>query len=158
MRAGELPRSAGCASSAVSGGCDHPRPQPGRAGGGALTVATPRPSIFDARREQMFPELSAAELARVRTFGGAEALRGRRDSWCSTGEAGRGITVILQGRVAVMRRDDGGQARPGRDPQRRPGFMGELAQLAGRPSLVDGIAVGKVEAVADRPPERLRRR
>src|SRR5207302_2207598 len=34
-------------------------------------------------------------------------------------------------------------------------FMGELAQLSGRPTLVDGTAEGEVEAVAI-PPDRLR--
>jgi thioredoxin reductase (NADPH) len=116
-------------------------------------VATPRPSIFDGRKEQMFPVLSAAELTRVRNFGesrhyedGATLVR--------TGEAGRGVTVVLSGSVAVLRRDDAGELAHV-VTHSAGGFMGELAQLAGRPSLVDGQAVGPVEAVLI-PPERLR--
>jgi thioredoxin reductase (NADPH) len=116
-------------------------------------VATPKPSVFDARKEQMFPLLSPAELARVRNFG---APRHYEDgaTVVSTGEAGRGITVILKGSVAVMRRDDAGKLTL-LVTHSTGGFMGELAQLAGRPSLTDGIAVGAVEAVLVGP-ERLR--
>ncbi len=101
----------------------------------------------------MFPQLSAAELARVRSFGevkhyddGATVVR--------TGEAGRGITVILSGNVVVMRRNDAGRLSP-IVTHNAGGFMGELAQLGGRPSLTDGVAVGAVEAVVIAP-ERLR--
>ena len=59
----------------------------------------------------MFPILSSAELRRARSFGelrhydsGATVVR--------TGEAGRGITVILKGSVAVMRRDYAGKLTP----------------------------------------------
>jgi thioredoxin reductase (NADPH) len=116
-------------------------------------VATPRPSVFDARKEQMFPLLSPAELARVRNFGEPRHFEDGA-SVVSTGEAGRGITVILKGSVAVMRRDDAGKLTP-LVTHSTGGFMGELAQLAGRPSLTDGIAVGSVEAVLVGP-ERLR--
>ncbi|MBS0579420.1 MAG: FAD-dependent oxidoreductase [Proteobacteria bacterium] len=116
-------------------------------------MATATPSIIDSRREQVFPQLSAAELARVRSFGeltryadGAQVVH--------TGEAGRGLTVILCGSVAITRRDDAGGEEP-LVTHTAGGFMGELAQLAGRPSLVDGHAVGTVEAVVIRP-ERLR--
>ena len=116
-------------------------------------MATPRPSVFDARREQMFPLLSPAELARVRNFGEPRHYEDGA-TVVSTGEAGRGITVILTGSVAVMRRDDAGKLTP-LVTHSTGGFMGELAQLAGRPSLTDGIAVGSVEAVLIGP-ERLR--
>jgi thioredoxin reductase (NADPH) len=112
-------------------------------------VATPRPSIFEARKEQMFPLLTAAELARVRSFG---ELRHYEDgaTVVRTGEAGRGITVILSGSVAVMRRSDAGERTP--IVTHTPGgFMGELAQLGGRPSLTDGVAVGAVDAVLIEP-------
>ncbi|HEY2808210.1 MAG TPA: FAD-dependent oxidoreductase [Steroidobacteraceae bacterium] len=116
-------------------------------------MVTPRPSIFEARKEQMFPLLNAAELARVRSFG---ELRHYDDgaTVVSTGETGRGITVILRGNVVVMRRNDMGKLSP-IVTHRAGGFMGELAQLAGRPSLTEGVAVGAVDAVVIRP-ERLR--
>ncbi len=113
----------------------------------------PKPSIFEARKEQMFPLLTQAELARVRTFG---ELKHYEDgaTVVSTGEAGRGITVILCGSVAAMRRGDAGTRTP-IVTHTAGGFMGELAQLGGRPSLTDGVAVGAVDAVLI-PPERLR--
>ncbi len=116
-------------------------------------MATPRPSVFDARSGQMFPVLSAAELARVRAFGELKHYADG-ETLVRTGDSGRGITVILTGSVAVLRRDDAGELAPV-VTHSAGGFMGELAQLAGRPSLVDGVAVGAVEAVLI-PPERLR--
>ncbi len=116
-------------------------------------MATPKPSVFDSRKEQMFPVLSAAELARAKNFG---ELKHYADgaTVISTGEAGRGITVILSGSVVVMRRDDAGKLTP-IVTHSAGGFMGELAQLGGRPSLTDGVAAGAVEAVVIGP-ERLR--
>ncbi len=116
-------------------------------------MAMEKPSIFEARKEQMFPLLTQAELARVHSFGelrhyepGATVVK--------SGEAGRGITVILRGSVVVMRRGEGDKRVP-IVTHNAGGFMGELAQLAGRPSLTEGVAVGAVDAVLI-PPERLR--
>ena len=71
-----------------------------------------------------------------------------------TGEAGHGLTIILAGQVDITQHRESGRRElivthgPGQ-------FMGELAQLAGRPALVDAIAQEPVEALAI-PPERLR--
>jgi thioredoxin reductase (NADPH) len=100
---------------------------------------------FEARRAQMFPRLSAADVARVRPLGRVqrfapgEALR-------RAGEAGHGMALVLSGEVRIT--------QAGADGTRRlidtygPGsFSGELAQLTGRPVLVDAEAVGPVEAL-----------
>ena len=63
----------------------------------------PKPSIFEARKAQMFPLLTEAELERVRSFGELTHYEDG-DTVVQTGEPGRGITVILSGSVAVMRR------------------------------------------------------
>jgi thioredoxin reductase (NADPH) len=93
----------------------------------------------------MFPRLSPADIARVRPLGRLEcfapgaALR-------TAGESGHGLTVVLSGEVEITQRGPDGQERlietygPG-------GFMGELAQLTGRPYLVDAHAKGRVEAL-----------
>src|SRR5205814_1894246 len=66
----------------------------------------------------------------------------------------RGMTVILSGHVEITGRDQSNKPRlivthgPGQ-------FMGELAQLSGRPALVDAIATEAGEALII-PPERLR--
>ena len=70
------------------------------------------------------------------------------------GEVGCGMFVILSGLVVVTQRD--GPA--GRSPivTHGPGsFTGELAQLSGRPSLVDVQAQARVEALI-LPPQKLR--
>jgi thioredoxin reductase (NADPH) len=99
----------------------------------------------DARRAQAFPRLSQADIAKIkplgkhRHFGPGEALT-------LAGEACRGIMLILAGEAVTSQR--------GRDGQRRvieasgPGsFHGELAQLSGRPWLVDVHATTAVEAL-----------
>jgi thioredoxin reductase (NADPH) len=101
----------------------------------------------------MFPLLTEAEIARVRRFGEPRSFEAG-ESLVQVGEAGRGLTVILLGHVAISRHNSTGELAP--IVTHGPGaFMGELAQLAGRPSLVDGRAVGHVEAVVI-PPGRLR--
>jgi thioredoxin reductase (NADPH) len=110
-------------------------------------------SIIDTRSAQMFPTLDPAEVERMRRFGtpcsypdGAALVR--------VGEIGRGLTVILAGHVTINGRDERGE--PQLIVTHGPGaFMGELAQLSGRPALVDAWAVGDVEALI-LAPERLR--
>ncbi len=92
----------------------------------------------EARRDQMFPVLEPAELDRLARFG-------RRKSYAAgerlvaTGESAPGAFVILEGRVDVLQ---GGGLGPSQlIVTHGPGsFMGELAQLSDRPSLVDAYA------------------
>jgi thioredoxin reductase (NADPH) len=105
-------------------------------------------SIIDTRREQMFPRLSVAEIGRLRRFGHVEAY-GPGEPVVQVGQTGGGLRVLLAGEVEVTRRLQSGSApivthAPG-------GFMGELAQLSGRPSLVDAHARGPVEILAIAP-------
>jgi thioredoxin reductase (NADPH) len=106
-----------------------------------------------ARADQMFPTLSPAEIERLCRFGE------RRDyapgeALARVGEAGHGLTVILQGDVDVTARDGAGETQL-ITTHRTGGFLGELAQLSGRPALVDALAVGPVQALTISP-ERLR--
>src|SRR4051794_19869859 len=110
-------------------------------------------SVVETRRHQMFPTLEPVEIERVRRFG--EACRyAAGEALTTIGHAARGFTVILSGHVEMTQRGESGQRTlivthgPGQ-------FMGELAQLAGRPSLVDGTAVEPVEALII-PPDKLR--
>jgi thioredoxin reductase (NADPH) len=109
----------------------------------------PPPSIVETRKAQMFPTLSSGELERMRGFGHPRAYADG-EALVQVGERGHGMTVILSGEVAVTRRDEDGSDQlvvahgPG-------GFMGELAQLSGRPSLVDAHANGAVEALVMTP-------
>jgi thioredoxin reductase (NADPH) len=105
------------------------------------------------RHEETFPELSTSEIERMSRFG--EVRRYSDGQFLSeTGETGSGMFVILSGHVAVTQRDGLGHVTPV-ITHGSGQFMGELGQLSGRPSLVDGRAEGDVEALLI-PPERLR--
>jgi thioredoxin reductase (NADPH) len=98
----------------------------------------------------MFARLAPAEIERLRRFGEPRTYRGGA-LLTETGVAAPGMFILLRGEVLVRSHDD---ATP--IVTHGPGsFTGELAQLSGRPSLVDSIAVGEVEALLV-PPHRLR--
>jgi thioredoxin reductase (NADPH) len=116
-------------------------------------MSLPNPSIMDTRRHQMFPVLEPMEIERVRRFGKVRSY-GTGEALAKVGEKGHGLTVILAGTVDITQHDESGR----RDPivTYGPGaFMGELAQLAGRPALVDAYAQTAVDALII-PPEQLR--
>jgi thioredoxin reductase (NADPH) len=105
------------------------------------------------RRHQMFPVLSAADIARIRRFG---TVRHFEDGAClfTAGEPGPGMFVVLDGVVAITQRDGLGHVVP--IERQGPGqFLAEVAQLSGRPALVDGHAEGRVETLLV-PPDQLR--
>jgi thioredoxin reductase (NADPH) len=111
------------------------------------------PSIRDTRSSQMFPVFEPREVDRLRRFGEVRHF-GDGDFLARLGQTGLGLSIILEGRVVVTRHD----ARAGEAPIAIHGagaFLGELAQLSGRPSLVDAHAQGEVDAIVV-PPERLR--
>lgn len=111
-------------------------------------------SLIETRRDQMFPTLAPAEIDRLRRFGELRSFRAG-ESLVRTGEVGLGMFVILAGEVAIEQR---GELATPRSPivVHGPGsFLGELAQLSGRPSLVDGIARSALEALVI-PSQRLR--
>jgi thioredoxin reductase (NADPH) len=116
-------------------------------------MTTDRTATIDSRWHQMFPTLGAAEIARLRRFGQVRTYP-PGEALGRMGETGVGMLVILKGEVDVSQHDRTG--RPVPIVTHGPGaFMGELAQLSGRPSLVDAVATTVVEAVV-LPPERLR--
>jgi len=116
-------------------------------------MATSPRSIIDTRYEQMFPTLEPEEIARLSRFG--ETRSYKPDERLSTaGEVGPGMFVILTGKVVITQRDAFARHEP--IITHGPGqFAGELAQLSGRPALVDAQAQGAVEVLII-PPHRLR--
>jgi len=109
--------------------------------------------LIEARRDQMFPVLEAAEIGRLWRFGELKSYAAG-ERIVATGEIAPGAFVILTGRVDIMQ--SGGLGHSQRIVTHGPGsFMGELAQLSDRPSLVDAYAKEKVEALVI-PPRRLR--
>jgi thioredoxin reductase (NADPH) len=116
-------------------------------------MPAPTRSVLETRGEHAFPTLEPAEIERLRRFGELRCYR-PGEALVQAGEIGHGMMVILSGEVAITRRDHVGNREP--IVTHAPGsFMGELAQLSGRPVLVDAHAEGRVEAIAI-PPERLR--
>ena len=116
-------------------------------------MAVSRQSIIETRRAQMFLTLEHAEIERVRRFGELRSYKAG-EALAKVGTVGDGLTIILAGKVDITQHDASGRRLlivshgPGE-------FMGELAQLAGRPVLVDAHAQGPVEALIIRP-DRLR--
>jgi thioredoxin reductase (NADPH) len=109
-------------------------------------------SVLDTRRDQMFPVLTPAEIERLKRFGEVRAFADG-ELLARAGEPGIGFALVLRGEVAITWRNDGDDTPI---VTHGPGsFMGELAQLSGRPSLVDAHAVGDGELLAVGP-ERLR--
>jgi thioredoxin reductase (NADPH) len=101
----------------------------------------------------MFPTLEAAEIERLRRFGNVCTFAGG-DALARVGEVGHGLIIILSGRVDITQRNQSAPSTP--IVTHGPGaFIGELAQLAGRPALVDAHALEHVEALII-PPERVR--
>ena len=107
------------------------------------------PSIRDTRSEQMFAALTPPQVDRLRRFGEVRRYA-EGDYLVRVGETGHGLSVILSGAVDVTQRDGVliVTHRPGN-------FLGELAQLSGRPALVDARAAEASEVLAIAP-ERLR--
>src|SRR3984957_21232049 len=112
----------------------------------------PIPAI-EGRHHQAFPVLSDVEIHRVLGFG--SVLRfADGEILQKIGEVGRGFAIVLSGSIEVVHYDLSGSQvlvaayGPGE-------FMGELAQLASRPALVDAFSRGKTEALLIEP-DRLR--
>jgi thioredoxin reductase (NADPH) len=108
--------------------------------------------MIEARRDQMFPVLAPPEIDRLMRFGERNSYAAG-ERILATGEIAPGAFLILAGQVEVSQR---GIRHSGLIVTYGPGsFMGELAQLSGRPSLVDAVAKEPVAALLV-PPRRLR--
>jgi thioredoxin reductase (NADPH) len=105
-------------------------------------------SIREQRQAQMFPHLDEAELARLKSFGEQRRFADG-DYLARSGETADAF-FVLSGDVVVSGSDGEIIVTHG------PGsFVGELAQLSGRPALVDARAKGETTAIAVTP-EQLR--
>src|SRR5512145_974252 len=107
-----------------------------------MADAAPSPTL-ETRRHQMFPVLGPAEVDRLRRF--AEPRKfAASERLISAGQPSTAMFIILKGEVVatlhdgLIEREPFVTIGPG-------GFTGELAQLSGRPALVDIRAKGDVE-------------
>ena len=112
-----------------------------------------QPPVLRARRDQMYFELTDRELARLRPFGVVQVFA-PGDYLVRTGDGGLGMTVILSGRIEIVRRDGLGLDAPVTTLPARH-FIAEVAQLSGGPSVVDVRAKSEVTALLI-PPSGLR--
>jgi thioredoxin reductase (NADPH) len=107
-------------------------------------AASARP-LIETRYDQMFPTLAPGEIDRLRRFGERRSY-GAGERLVATGETSPGMFVLLTGEVAITQ-----HSQLGRDElvvTHGPGsFIGELAQLSGRPSLVDARATTPVDTI-----------
>ncbi|MFM0321879.1 FAD-dependent oxidoreductase [Caballeronia glebae] len=110
-------------------------------------------SPLESRMHQMFPRLTDNEIERMSRFG--TPAHYRAGEWIfRVGETGRGMVIVLKGTVRVTRRDALGIEHIVRE-HGAGHFLAEVAQLSGKPCLVDGMAAEEVDGIVI-PPERLR--
>ncbi|WP_137928534.1 FAD-dependent oxidoreductase [Cupriavidus sp. 2SB] len=96
-------------------------------------------SNLESRRHQMFPTLTGAEIDRIRRFGTVQTWRAGEMIFV-TGDTGRGMHVVLSGRVRIDQLDGFGDRHP--ITEEGPGqFLAEVGQLTGKPALVDALAL-----------------
>ena len=120
---------------------------------GGTLLAIAMPATLETRRDQMFPTLTPAEITRLRRFGEARSYHDD-ETIVKAGGIAPGMIILLAGEVEITGADRSGRRQlivthgPG-------SFMGELAQLSGRPSLTDAQARGPLEVLVI-PPDRLR--
>jgi thioredoxin reductase (NADPH) len=111
----------------------------------AAAPFAPPGGIFETRRHQAIPVLTDAEINRIQRFGTLQQFHNGERLF----EAGRpagGMHVVLKGKVAISRYN--GLGDTARIVEYGPGqFSAEVSQLSGRPTLVNGDAVGDVEAL-----------
>jgi thioredoxin reductase (NADPH) len=119
---------------------------------GQPVVEAPYSSLH-TRRHQLHPQLSPAEIDRMRRFG-TEQHWESGELLFQTGRRGPGMFVLLRGTVRVLQRDAFGHEHLVVE-HGEGNFMAEVAQLSGRNALVDGVAVGPVDTLLI-PPDQLR--
>ena len=96
------------------------------------------------RHEQKYPQLTEAELARLRQYGVVRSWTSERIF--EVGAPGFGMCVVLHGMIRVSSRDAFG--RHAVVSENGPGhFVAEVGQLSGGRCIVDGDAVGDVSAI-----------
>jgi len=104
---------------------------------------------LESRRGQMFPRLTDGEVKKLLRFGTVRTFHnGVRI--LEAGHTTFGMIVTLSGRIAISRYDGLGNSWP--IIEHGPGeFTAEVSQLSGRPTLVNAVAAGDVEALVISP-------
>jgi thioredoxin reductase (NADPH) len=110
-------------------------------------------SLLETRYDQVFPVLEAAAIGRITRLGELRTYPAGTQIF-TAGDVAPGAFVLLSGHVDITQgsRDHGTELIVTHGPG---SFMGELAQLSGRPALVNGVAREPIKALVI-PPRRLR--
>jgi thioredoxin reductase (NADPH) len=112
-------------------------------------MASSPQTLIERRRDQMFPTLDPIEIERVRHLGETQAFA-VGDALQTAGQVGPGLMILFSGRVDITHRDASGRLQT--IVSHGPGeFLGELAQMSGRPALVDATATEAVQALVIQP-------
>jgi len=101
-------------------------------------------SVIESRRHLAFPTFLPEEIERIRRFGEPRHFE-VGDYLARVGSMAPGLMFVLSGKVDVFQ-THGGQ-RSLIVTHETGGFMGELAQLGGRPALVDAVATEPVDVI-----------
>lgn len=92
-------------------------------------------SLVDTRRHQMFPQLDCAQVGTARRFASDAPLRfAPGEMLFDIGEHHAPVWLVLEGAIAVVRRDGLGREKP-IVVHHAGQFTREVSQLAGRASL-----------------------
>ena len=106
-----------------------------------------------APADDRYPHFSTADIEKMMRFGMIEHWRAG-DVIFRIGQPGLGMRVLLSGRARLSRRD--GLGRSQTIVELGAGqFLGEVAQLTGKPALADGLALDDVDALMI-PPQQIR--
>jgi thioredoxin reductase (NADPH) len=108
-------------------------------------MADPLPSNLEMRREQIFPNLTAAEIDRLQRFGLVRTYAAGT-ALLTAGSPSPGLQVIVSGTASVQPHDE---HLRGREivAHRAGALVGELAGLSGTAALADVIATSDVDAL-----------
>jgi len=106
------------------------------------------PELTDAQREGMFPKLTAAQIARLASWGVRRHVA-QGETLFDQGSVRRSFFVVLEGAIEIV-----SPSTTGDTPitiHRHGDFTGELDMLAGRPSLVRARAAEPSEVIEVNP-------
>jgi thioredoxin reductase (NADPH) len=112
-------------------------------------MASSPQTLIERRHDQMFPKLDPIEIERVRHLGETRTFTAG-ETLLAAGQVGPGLIIIFSGKVDVTHRESSGHLHA--IVTHEPGdFIGELAQMSGRPALVDATATEAVQALVIQP-------
>ncbi|MFP4893475.1 FAD-dependent oxidoreductase [Paraburkholderia sp. EG304] len=106
-------------------------------------------SSLEHRAHQMFPRLSGTEILSASRFARSRSFNAG-DSIFQMGHVADGLFILLRGRVRISSRDPQGHTTLVTEHDEGH-FMAEMAQLTGKPSLVDAVAMTGCDTLVLRP-------